>query len=110
MPAVVQRHLLLCATPSKPRCCDPAVGQASWNQLKQRIRELGLDVGSQAPVLRSKVDCLRVCMAGPVLLVWPDGICYGRVTPAAVDRIVDQHLLAGQPVEDLVIGRTGWRP
>ena len=74
----VSHHLLLCATPTKAKCCDPNTGLATWNELKRLIKELGLE-NSDRPegvVLRSKVDCLRICDKGPILVVWPDGIWY----------------------------------
>ena len=57
-------------------------------------------------MLRTKADCLRVCEQGPVLLVWPDGIWYGGVTPERVRRILEEHVIGGQPCEDWVIRRT----
>ena len=80
----VSHHLLLCATPSKALCCpDPAIGAASWATLKRLVRELGLEDPARPGgiVLRTKADCLRVCAEGPVLLIWPDGVVYGGVTP-----------------------------
>ena len=47
------------------------------------VKELDLEdvERPQGVVLRSKVDCLRICSDGPILLIWPDGIWYGGVTP-----------------------------
>ena len=96
----VSHHLLLCATPSKALCCpDPEVGAASWSALKRLVRELGLE-DPQRPegiVLRTKADCLRICAQGPVLLVWPEGIVYGGVTPERIEAILRQHVIGGQP-------------
>ena len=72
----VSHHLLLCATATKAKCCDSALGAETWNELKSVVRELNLE-NTERPegiVLRSKADCLRVCERGPILLVWPDGI------------------------------------
>ena len=104
----VSHHLLLCATPSKALCCpDPAIGVASWNRLKQLVRELGLEVPArpQGIVLRTKADCLRICAEGPILLLWPDGVIYGSVTAERIERILKEHVIGGVPIEDWVVGR-----
>jgi (2Fe-2S) ferredoxin len=103
----VERHLLLCATPTKPRCADPGVGAASWERLKSLLRQLDLENPARPAgvVWRTKADCLRVCSGGPILLVWPDGITYGGVTPERVERIVRQHLIGGEPVGEWILER-----
>jgi len=104
-------HLLLCATPAKPACCSPEQGGRSWQRLKQLIRELGLEDQSRPEglVLRSKVDCLRVCRKGPILLVWPDGLWYEGVNEERVERIIHEHILQGCPVSDFLLRQTPWR-
>ena len=104
----VSHHLLLCATPSKALCCpDPELGVASWNRLKQLVRELGLEnpAREQGIVLRTKADCLRICAEGPILLIWPDGVIYGGVTAERIERILKEHVIEGLPIEDWVVGR-----
>ena len=104
----VSHHLLLCATPSKALCCpDPAIGAASWTTLKRLVRDLGLeDPGRpEGLVLRTKADCLRICAEGPILLIWPDGIVYGGVTPERIERIVHEHVIGGAPVNDWILRR-----
>lgn len=110
---LVSHHLLLCATPSKPLCCpDPALGAASWDTLKRLVRELGLEdpARPQGIVLRSKADCLRICNEGPVLLIWPEGVIYGGVSPARVERIVRDHVIGGMLIEDWIVRRYRWSP
>ena len=105
---VIQHHLLLCATPAKAKCCDPRQGAQTWETLKRLTRELDLENPKRPEgiVLRSKVDCLRVCAQGPVLLIWPDGCWYGGVTPDRIDRILTEHVIGGRPIEDWLIQRS----
>jgi (2Fe-2S) ferredoxin len=97
----VAHHLLLCATPSKPLCCAPTAGAATWERLKALVRALGLDdpARPEGVVMRTKADCLRICQEGPILLIWPEGVVYGQVTPERVERIVREHVVEGVPIE-----------
>jgi (2Fe-2S) ferredoxin len=110
---MISHHLLLCATPSKALCCpDPATGQASWERLKQLVREWGLEDPSRPEgiVLRTKADCLRICAEGPVLLIWPQGTVYGGVTAERMERILREHVIGGQPIHDWIIQRLPLAP
>ncbi|MEX0588559.1 MAG: (2Fe-2S) ferredoxin domain-containing protein [Cyanobium sp.] len=105
---MISHHLLLCATPSKALCCpDPAIGAASWHTLKQLVRELGLEDPARPSgiVLRTKADCLRICAQGPILLIWPEGIVYGGVTPERIERILREHVMGGRPITAWIVKR-----
>ncbi|MAR08258.1 MAG: ferredoxin [Cyanobium sp. NAT70] len=104
----ISHHLLLCATPTKAKCCDPEIGAASWSELKRVVKQLGLeDPGRpEGVVLRSKADCLRICERGPVLLIWPEGIWYASVTPEKIEPIVQSHVINKTICEEWTIKTT----
>ncbi|MGC6483985.1 MAG: (2Fe-2S) ferredoxin domain-containing protein [Synechococcus sp.] len=107
-PQRISHHLLLCATPTKAKCCDPAEGLKSWIVLKRLVRGLGLE-NAQRPegiVLRSKVDCLRVCERGPILVVWPDGIWYAGATADKIEPILHSHIINNEPIEQWIYQST----
>jgi len=103
----IQRHIFICADATKPECCDKAASIEVWNYLKRRLRELKLDQPTIDPttnqtscIFRTKANCLRVCHSGPILVVYPDGIWYHSVDKEAIDRILTEHILGNQPVQD----------
>jgi len=90
----------------KPSCVtqnDPE-SQQLFGHLNQRLMEKGLI----QTVLPIQTSCLGRCMFGPVMLVEPGHTMYTKLTKEKIDRIIDEHIIGGEVVEEFVIPEEAW--
>ena len=97
------RHVFLCIGDA---CCSADAGAKSWDALKDELKRRNLSLATgPAACYRTKVQCLRVCVSGPILVVYPEGTWYHGMTAERIPEFVESHLVNGQPIENWIFAR-----
>ena len=105
MPAFTH-HIFVCCNQRSPGhrrgCCDPEGNEELRNAFKNEVKARGL-----GPLVRAnKSGCLEQCEHGPVVAIYPQGIFYGGVTAADVQRIIEETVEQGKVIPELQIAES----
>jgi len=102
LPMVYKYHIFACfqqRPPGHPRgSCAAAGAKPLWEHLGARLESKGLP-----EVAMAATGCLGFCRAGPLMVVYPQGIWYRPQTTEDIDEIIQSHFIDGKPVERLII-------
>lgn len=91
---MIRSHVLVCGGTGCTSSGSPAIRE----HLEKELQKQGLD--EEIKVVQT--GCFGLCALGPIMIVYPEGTFYSRVTEDDVTEIVSEHLLKGRPVERLV--------
>ena len=89
--------------PGKPSCVTPE-NQDLFQFMSMTLMQKGL-VGNVMPI---QTGCLNRCNAGPLMLVEPGHTMYAGLTKEKIVRIIDEHIIGGNIVEEYLIDEELW--
>lgn len=94
------KHVFICTNQrvnSERPSCGEEHGMELVKAFKKEIKDRGLSVNMRA----QKAGCMDICELGPTVVVYPEGVFYGKVQLSDVLEIVEEHLVNDRPVERL---------
>ncbi|MDP8220477.1 MAG: NAD(P)H-dependent oxidoreductase subunit E [Candidatus Stygibacter frigidus] len=84
-------------------CCGSGCVSAGANKIKQKlILEIAFqDISEEINIIET--GCMGPCDAGPVMLVYPEGVFYQKLTVEDIPELVEEHFKKGRPVKRLML-------
>ncbi len=105
-----KRHIFVCTNqraPGHPKgCCHDRGSEEIRDRLKSELRKRGLT----GLVRANKSGCLDACEHGVTVVIYPEGIWYGKVTLEDVPEIIDRTIVGGEVIQRLVLPDARYAP
>lgn len=96
-------HVLICSggklVGDKLGTCHTRDAGKLVRKLMEELEER--DLGSE--IIVNTTSCYGICDKGPIMVVYPDGVWYGNLTPEKLETIVEEHLENGKAVKGLAM-------
>ncbi len=96
-----QKHIFVCINQRDENAVRCSCGEQNGIEIVNRFKELIQSHRLKMKVRAQRASCFDLCEQGPIMVVYPEGIFYGGVTPNDVEEIFTQHILNNQPVKRL---------
>lgn len=95
-----KKHIFICTNQRNDgrRCCGEEHGLKLVAEMKRLLKEKGINKEIRA----QRAGCLDACDYGPSMVVYPEGVFYGKVQLGDIEQIVNEHLINNNIVERLV--------
>jgi len=101
-------YMFMCSVERPPQFPKPSCINAATRDLFQYAAQKLMEKGVMNTVQPVQTGCLNRCAQGPVMLVEPGHHMYAGLNKEKIDRIIDEHILGGNAVEDLLIPSEMW--
>ncbi|OIP53395.1 MAG: ferredoxin [Helicobacteraceae bacterium CG2_30_36_10] len=101
-------YIFKCEQSAPPGMPKPSCVTASTQDLFQHLAQVIMKEGIMGTVQPIRTSCMNRCNAGPIMLVEPGRIMYANLTKEKIDRIVAEHIIGGNVVEEYVISSELW--
>lgn len=110
MPAIPQPtfYMFKCEQSSPPGMPKPSCVTEQSRDLYNHLAQTMMQKGLMGPVQAIRTSCLGRCQMGPVMLIEPGHHMYCQLSKEKVDRIIEEHIIGGNPVEEFLISEQFW--
>lgn len=93
---IARSHVLICGGTG----CLSSNSELLKERLEEKLKEL--DIADEVKVVMT--GCFGLCAEGPIVVVYPEGSMYAKVSPKDIEEIAEEHLYKGRIVDRLLIG------